>query len=324
MPGPDVLHPLLLLPGVGVLLATSRDRLLAVCSPLQYSSVLAGPRVAGVGLARLLKSPFLLLPSPFLAKRLPVCGSNALSRACRLHPDMMHLACANTTVSSVYGFFAVLAPTRSFGAHEETHPRGSYQPSLSRPVDNTSGDSHPAPAPLRVLLPPAENWAQRGGGLRGGRRGLLQAPLRLVRATAGVKLEPPRRSVRLPCADTSVNSWTGLLGLLCSFGLGSVGLAMSCATMLKTVLSTASKEGPLRALNPCASHVCAVAAYYSPTTGMSLAHRLGRQAPPLLHSLMAHSHLHWMNPIVVNPVVCSIETKEIRGPLCRFFSPRQL
>ncbi|XP_066477152.1 olfactory receptor 51I1-like [Tiliqua scincoides] len=93
----------------GILLAMSLDRLVAICSPLRYSSTLTSPRVVGIGLALLLKSTLLLLPFPFLIKRLPICRSNVLSHAYCLHPDMMRLACADITVNNVYGLFAVLA-----------------------------------------------------------------------------------------------------------------------------------------------------------------------------------------------------------------------
>lgn len=200
----------------GVLWAMALDRFVAIYSPLQYPAILTNFRILLMGLAITARSFLLIAPLPLLLRRLPFLPSNLLAHPYCLHPNL----------------------------------------------------------------------------------------------------------IRLPCADTSVNSRVGLFVLLCSFGLDSACIVVSYAMILKTVLSMASKEGRLRALNTCVSHICAVVAYYVPMTGVSMAHRFGRQASPLLHSLLAHIYL--LVPPVVNPVIYSIKTKEIRRALGRFFSPRQL
>ncbi|KAM9169421.1 olfactory receptor 51I1-like [Pangshura tecta] len=92
----------------GILLAMSFDRFVAICDPLRYAAILTSPRIVRIGLAIVIKSTSMLLPFPFLIKRLPICKGNVLSHAYCLHSDMMRLACADTTVNNIYGLFATL------------------------------------------------------------------------------------------------------------------------------------------------------------------------------------------------------------------------
>ncbi|KAL8191446.1 UNVERIFIED_CONTAM: hypothetical protein K2H54_073751 [Gekko kuhli] len=126
--------------------------------------------------------------------------------------------------------------------------------------------------------------------------------------------------IRLPCADITVNSRCGLFVVLSTFGLDSLCIVLSYIMILKTVLGMASKEGRLKALNTCVSHICAVVVYYVPMIGVSMAHRFGKHASPLLHSVMANVYL--LVPPVLNPVIYSIKTKEIRRALRKFFSQK--
>ncbi|XP_074834697.1 olfactory receptor 51I1-like [Carettochelys insculpta] len=92
----------------GILLAMSFDRFVAICNPLRYAAILTHTRILKIGLAIVIKSTSMLFPFPFLIKRLPICKSNVLSHAYCLHPDMMRLACADTTVNNIYGLLAIL------------------------------------------------------------------------------------------------------------------------------------------------------------------------------------------------------------------------
>ncbi|XP_077200254.1 olfactory receptor 51I2-like [Paroedura picta] len=123
--------------------------------------------------------------------------------------------------------------------------------------------------------------------------------------------------IQLPCADTTVNSRCGLFVVLSTFGLDSLCIALSYIVILKTVLGMASKEGRWKALNTCVSHICAVLVYYIPMVSVSMIHRFGKHVPPLLHSVMANIYL--LVPPVLNPVIYSIKTKELRKALCQFF-----
>ncbi|XP_033001649.1 olfactory receptor 51I2-like [Lacerta agilis] len=187
----------------GVLWAMALDRFIAIYNPLQYTAILTNFRIAMIGTGIAAKSIILLAPLPLLLRRLPFCRSNVLAHPYCLHPNL----------------------------------------------------------------------------------------------------------IRLPCADTTVNSLYGLFVLLCTFGLDSLFIVLSYTLILKTVLSMASKEGRLKALNTCVSHICAVVIYYTPMIGLSMVYRFGRHAPPLVHSLMANIYL--LVPPLLNPIIYSIKTKEI-------------
>nr|XP_028581496.1 olfactory receptor 51I2-like [Podarcis muralis] len=200
----------------GVLWAMALDRFIAIYSPLQYTTILTNFRIAMIGSGIAAKSIILLAPLPLLLRRLPFCRSNVLAHPYCLHPNL----------------------------------------------------------------------------------------------------------IRLPCADTTVNSLYGLFVLLCTFGLDSLFIVLSYTMILKTVLSMASKEGRLKALNTCVSHICAVVIYYTPMIGLSMVYRFGKHAPPLVHSLMANIYL--LVPPLLNPIIYSIKTKEILKALCKLFLPRLL
>ncbi|XP_070800258.1 olfactory receptor 51I2-like [Pituophis catenifer annectens] len=126
--------------------------------------------------------------------------------------------------------------------------------------------------------------------------------------------------IRLPCVDTTLNSLYGLFVLLCSFGLDSLFIVLSYALILKTVLRISSREGRLKALNTCVSHISAVVVYYTPMIGLSMVYRFGRHASPLVRSLLAHIYL--LVPPLLNPIIYSIKTKEILKALGKLFSPK--
>ncbi|XP_062434720.1 olfactory receptor 51G2-like [Rhea pennata] len=126
--------------------------------------------------------------------------------------------------------------------------------------------------------------------------------------------------IQLPCADIKVNSMYGLFVLLATFGLDSPSIVLSYVMIIKTVLSIASKEERLKALNTCVSHVCAVLIYYVPIIGLSMVYRFGKHASPLIHAFMANTYL--LVPPVLNPIIYSVKTKQIRRGICKLLTPK--
>ncbi|XP_006129939.2 olfactory receptor 51I1-like [Pelodiscus sinensis] len=124
--------------------------------------------------------------------------------------------------------------------------------------------------------------------------------------------------MRLACGDTTINNIYGLFSVLFTYGLDSVFIIFSYIRILKTVLSIASHEQRLTALNTCISHICAVLLFYVSTVAVSVMHRFGKNAPPLMHSLMPYVYL--FVPPVLNPVIYSVKMKEIRKGIFRIFS----
>ncbi|ELV11849.1 olfactory receptor 51G2 [Tupaia chinensis] len=126
--------------------------------------------------------------------------------------------------------------------------------------------------------------------------------------------------MKLACADTHINSAYGLFVVLSTLGLDSVLIVLSYGLILYTVLSIASRAERLKALNTCVSHICSVLLFYTPMIGLSMIHRFGKWASPCSRVLL--SYLHFLTPPVLNPVVYTIKTKQIRLRMLRLFQKR--
>ncbi|XP_006128891.2 olfactory receptor 51G2-like [Pelodiscus sinensis] len=92
-----------------VLLAMAFDRFVAIRHPLRYASILTNARIGNIGLLTVIRGIGLHIPAPILLKRLPYNQIQPLSYSYCLHPDVMKVACADTTPNSYYGLFTVLS-----------------------------------------------------------------------------------------------------------------------------------------------------------------------------------------------------------------------
>ncbi|XP_004717522.1 olfactory receptor 51I2-like [Echinops telfairi] len=123
--------------------------------------------------------------------------------------------------------------------------------------------------------------------------------------------------MKLACGPVRINIIYGLCLVLCSFGVDSVFIIISYILILKTVLGIASKDGQVKALNTCVSHIFTVFIFYVPLIVLALIHRFGTFTSPLLHVTMANLFL-FLTP-VLNPLVYSLKTKQIRSSLQKVF-----
>lgn len=162
-----------------VLLAMAFDRFVAICRPLHYSTILTNNVIGKIGMACLLRSMGVVLPTPLLLRHYHYCRINALSHAFCLHQDVLRLSCSNARINSIYGLCVVIA----------------------------------------------------------------------------------------------------------TLGVDSVFILISYALILNAVLSIASREERLKALNTCVSHICVVLIFFVPVIGVSMVHRFGKHLSPIVHVL---------------------------------------
>uniref|UniRef100_A0A8C6GEH2 Olfactory receptor n=1 Tax=Mus spicilegus TaxID=10103 RepID=A0A8C6GEH2_MUSSI len=128
-------------------------------------------------------------------------------------------------------------------------------------------------------------------------------------------------AMRLACASTRVNSLYGLIVVIFTLGLDALIILFSYVLILKTVLGIASRAERLKALNTCLSHICAVLLFYIPLIGATMIHRFGKHLSPVVHMFMANIYL--LLPPVLNPIVYSVKTKQIRRKIIQVFRGRK-
>ncbi|CAI9153194.1 unnamed protein product [Rangifer tarandus platyrhynchus] len=121
--------------------------------------------------------------------------------------------------------------------------------------------------------------------------------------------------IHLPCGDITINSIFGLIIVMFTFGLDSALILFSYVLILRSVLTTASREERLNTLNTCGSHLCAVLIFYVPKIAVCMTARFGKHVPRLVYTVM--SLIFLFVPPVLNPVIYSIKTKQIRWRLGR-------
>uniref|UniRef100_A0A2K5I8W9 Olfactory receptor n=1 Tax=Colobus angolensis palliatus TaxID=336983 RepID=A0A2K5I8W9_COLAP len=123
--------------------------------------------------------------------------------------------------------------------------------------------------------------------------------------------------MKLACSGITVSHIYGLFVVASTVDMDSLLIFLSYSVILCTVLSIASHQERLRALNTCVSHICAVLLFYIPMIGLSLVHRFGEHLPRIVHLLMSYVYL--LVPPLMNPIVYSIKTKQIRQCIIKKF-----
>ena len=128
--------------------------------------------------------------------------------------------------------------------------------------------------------------------------------------------------IRLACADTKFNIIYGMIVITMLWGMDSLGIFVSYVFILHSVLKISSREGRFKSLNTCASHICAVLILYVPMIGLSIIHRFGKHSSPL--SLILMGHIYLLVPPVLNPIIYSVKTKQIRQGVLHLFLPQKI
>ncbi|XP_055972237.1 olfactory receptor 51Q1-like [Sorex fumeus] len=128
--------------------------------------------------------------------------------------------------------------------------------------------------------------------------------------------------IRLACADIRVNSWYGFALVLLIIVMDPLLIVLSYVMILKSILSTATWNERLRAFNNCLSHILAVLVLYIPMVGVSMTHRFAKHSSPLLHVIMANVYM--LAPPVMNPIIYSVKTKQIRQGIIHLLFQRKV
>ncbi|XP_062054201.1 olfactory receptor 51F2-like [Lepus europaeus] len=127
--------------------------------------------------------------------------------------------------------------------------------------------------------------------------------------------------MKLSCTDTRINSAVGLTAMISTVGVDSVLILLSYVLIIKTILSIASPEERKKAFSTCISHIGAVAIFYIPLISLSFVHRFGQQAPAYVHTMIANTYL--LIPPVMNPIIYSVKTKQIRRAVIKILNSKE-
>uniref|UniRef100_A0A8C3VLX0 Olfactory receptor n=1 Tax=Catagonus wagneri TaxID=51154 RepID=A0A8C3VLX0_9CETA len=116
--------------------------------------------------------------------------------------------------------------------------------------------------------------------------------------------------LKLVCAETRGNRVYGLFAAFSVVGFDITVINVSYVMIMRTVLGLPSSEARLKALGTCASHICVILAFYIPALFTFLTHRFGHHVPRVLQVMLANLYL--LVPPMLNPVIYSVRTKQIR------------
>ncbi|XP_007491236.2 olfactory receptor 51V1-like [Monodelphis domestica] len=124
--------------------------------------------------------------------------------------------------------------------------------------------------------------------------------------------------IRLSCSNTRFNSFYALTVILLSMGSDFLFILLSYVMIFHSVLAIASRREQLKALNTCVSHILAVLCFYVPVLGLSIVHRFARHSSPIIPIVMGNVYV--LFPPLMNPVIYSIKTQQIRRAIVRVIS----
>ncbi|XP_007533514.2 olfactory receptor 51V1-like [Erinaceus europaeus] len=128
--------------------------------------------------------------------------------------------------------------------------------------------------------------------------------------------------IRMACSDIRFNYIYGLFLVISNLLLDAVLILISYIMILHAVFAIASREERAKLLQTCVSHICAVMVFYIPIIGLTMVHRFGKHLSPLVHVLMGNVYI--LFPPLMNPIIYSIKTQQIRRRIQRLFCVKRI
>ncbi|XP_055972213.1 olfactory receptor 51B2-like [Sorex fumeus] len=123
--------------------------------------------------------------------------------------------------------------------------------------------------------------------------------------------------MKLACADITFNRIYPVILVVFTFFLDALIILFSYILILKTVMGIASGEERSKALNTCISHISCVLVFYVTVLGLTFIHRFGKHAPRIV--LISMSYIYFLFPPLMNPIIYSIKTKQIKKSIVHLF-----
>ncbi|XP_065279348.1 olfactory receptor 52N2-like [Emys orbicularis] len=124
--------------------------------------------------------------------------------------------------------------------------------------------------------------------------------------------------VKLACADIHVSSYYSLFVAFLVMGLDVFSITVSYVQILRAIFSLPTKDAWHKTFRTCGSHLCVILVSYIPPLFSFLTHRFGNNVPQHFHILIANVYI--LVPPMLNPIIYSVSTKQIRGRLFRLFT----
>ncbi|KAL2806652.1 olfactory receptor 51V1 [Daubentonia madagascariensis] len=128
--------------------------------------------------------------------------------------------------------------------------------------------------------------------------------------------------LHLACSDIRFNSYYALMLVFCTLLLDAVLILFSYVLILKQVLAVASQEERHKSFQTCISHICAVLVFYIPIISLTIVHRFGKHLSPMVHVLMGNVYI--LFPPLMNPIIYSVKTQQIRTRILGLISSKRL